>query len=78
MESRLPDPLGDRVVKDLSPPPIYPLNHSVLFPERLKSGDMEVPDWQLLRDHLVQEGRLTKPDFHQIIRTAMELMSMIP
>lgn len=45
MESRLPDPLGDRVVKDLPSPPMYPLNHVALFPERLKNGDMEVPDW---------------------------------
>ena len=75
MESRLPDPLGDRVVKELKPPPIYPLNHNVLFPERLKNGDVEVPDWQVLRDHLVDEGRVTKADFHQIIRTAIDVMS---
>ena len=50
----LSDPLGNRVMQDMSPPPHQPLSHHLLFPTPNK------PNWRLLKDHLSKEGRITK------------------
>jgi len=52
----LSDPLSDRVVKTLNPPPHKFLSQSLLWKN-------DVPDYLMLRDHLLQEGRITKTDF---------------
>lgn len=62
MESLLPDPYGDRVVKEVPLPPQHPIKHEVLFPPNLKIGNAEIPDWAVLKDHLMKEGRLNKSD----------------
>mmetsp|Transcript_13514 Transcript_13514/g.25412 ORF Transcript_13514/g.25412 Transcript_13514/m.25412 type:complete len:490 (-) Transcript_13514:1478-2947(-) len=63
----LNDPYGDRVVKTLKPPPHRPLEHERLF------DDFGKPDWVLLRDWLRREGRISKPDFLEIIAKATEI-----
>ena len=67
MVEKLTDPLNDRAVKDLVMPPQRPLSHDKLFK---KIDGREVPDINLLRDHLSAEGRLTKADTIQILSTA--------
>ena len=62
MDTTLPDPLGDRQVKELPLPPQRPISHESLFPTRLKNGSQEIPDWNLLKDHLVREGKMNKSD----------------
>ena len=52
----LPDPLNDRVMNEIKPPPHRPLNHALLFPTPKK------PNWRLLKDHLAKEGRISKSD----------------
>eukprot|EP00742_Colponemidia_sp_Colp-10_P001050 GILJ01001136.1.p1 GENE.GILJ01001136.1~~GILJ01001136.1.p1 ORF type:complete len:472 (-),score=66.36 GILJ01001136.1:224-1639(-) len=66
----LPDPLGDRAVKDVPPPPHFPLSHELLFPK--KDG---IPDWRLLQKHLTREGRLLKEDVIGVINAAMDIFS---
>ncbi len=34
MDSNLPDPLDDRVMKDVLPPPQKPLSKSALYPKK--------------------------------------------
>ena len=71
----LVDSLNDRIVKSLPSPIAKPLDHKLLFPGRLKRGDMEVPDWILLKEFMAREGRLSKGDLVQIVRGVMEVMS---
>lgn len=65
----LADPLGDRVVEEVPPPPHRFLDSSLLFP-RTTPGK---PDWKLLRDHLKIEGRVSKSDCLQLIGMAVSL-----
>lgn len=69
------DPLGDRFVKTLAPPPAKPISHYMLFPPSKMQGNFEVPDWIALMHHLMREGRLSKPDMMQLVRSAMEIFS---
>ena len=52
----LSDPCNDRQVRDYPPPPHHPLDHDLLYPHPNK------PNWQLLRDHVSKEGRISKSD----------------
>ncbi|MCQ2818390.1 MAG: metallophosphoesterase [archaeon] len=61
MSEKLPDPLEDRVMKEVLPPPHLPLDHNKLFSEK------GIPNWKLLRDHLKREGKITKYDFLELI-----------
>ena len=56
------DPANDRVVKQVLPPPMFNLSHSKLFP---KKG---VVDYKLLKEHLIQEGKLDKGDILELIQ----------
>ena len=67
----LADPLNDRAVVGLIPPPSRPLLTSLLFPN---SGN--IPNWRILRDHLQKEGRISKADCLQLITQASQLLSM--
>ena len=53
----LSDPLGDRAMSEMIAPPHRRLTHSLLFPSPNK------PNWRLLKDHLLKEGKLDKSDF---------------
>ena len=58
----LSDPfLDDRVMKNVMPPPRYPLERQKLFPKKNQ------PDWKLLKTHLTKEGRLAKSDVVELI-----------
>ena len=69
----LKDPKGDRMVKDIKPPPHRPLSDQLLFPG--KSG---VPDWKVLRDHLSKEGRVDKIHLLKIINQATAIFKSEP
>ena len=69
----LPDPVNDRFVKSIPPPPNKPLPESLLYPHKgisisfqpqnpkLSLGaDKDKPDWKLLKDFLLREGPFTK------------------
>ena len=68
------DPLGDRMVKTVPPPPHRPLKRELFFPPNLKGK----PDWKLVRDHLQKEGRILKEDvIHLIAETSKVLSNFI-
>jgi serine/threonine-protein phosphatase 2B catalytic subunit len=81
MES-LPDPLEDRVLKDILPPPQKCLSRSKLFPER--SNEIifisigTIPDWKLLKDHLYREGKLEKGDLLDLINIFINISKTEP
>ena len=57
----LPDPLGDRKMKDLPPFANKPIDDALLFP---KEG---VPDWKLLQEFMQKEGPIQKSQVMKII-----------
>lgn len=69
----LKDPCNDRFLRQITPPPARPLTHGLLFP---KNGSL--PDWQLLKSHFQQEGRLSKPDCLQIVTQANNIFLREP
>ena len=67
----LKDPLNDRPMTGLIPPPSRALLTSLLFP-----NNTNIPDWRILRDHLQKEGRISKASCLQIITQTSQLLSM--
>ena len=51
---QISNPFDDRIMKKVSPPPMYPLDRKILFN---KKG---IPDWKALKNHLIKEGRISK------------------
>lgn len=66
----LKDPLNDRFLKNLEPPPARSLFHELLFP---KSED--IPDWIQLKSHLEKQGQVSKQDLLQIITIVKSIFS---
>jgi len=66
----LNDPLNDRFLKTLELPPVGNLPHELLFGERTNKPVIET-----LKNHLKREGKISKPDFIQIISEASALFS---
>ena len=61
MVESLPDPFEDRVIKEVLPPPHVPLPHNKLFPQK------GIPDWKILRAHLIREGKIEKKDILELL-----------
>ncbi len=57
-----------------APPPHRPLPAALLYPERLKGK----PDWRLVKDHLLAEGRLEKAVLLRLIHETTELLDKEP
>ncbi|KAF4662390.1 Serine/threonine-protein phosphatase 2B catalytic subunit alpha [Perkinsus olseni] len=70
----LRDPLGDRPVKSVTPPPRAPLDKPLLFP----NGPDEPPDWRALKDHLFHEGRLDLESINMILNACMDVLGKEP
>ena len=69
----LSDPLHNRTVKSLPPPPHKPLSHSLLFP-----AASPFPDYHLLQSHLHREGRISKSDAMELLNRVFEVMKYEP
>ena len=61
----LPDPLKDRVIKEVLPPPQQPIDSSKLFTKN------NLINYELLKEHLMKEGKLYKKDLMEIISMAV-------
>lgn len=70
----LSDPLGDRVVKSLPPPPQRPLPHHLIFPHSTPKS----PDWRTLQSHLHKEGRVTKAVCLELLSRALAVFHQEP
>lgn len=69
----LPDPLSDRQIKEVQPPPQKPLLSELLF-----LNNSKIPNLQVLYDHLLREGKLIKSDLFNIITSFIEIVSKEP
>lgn len=70
------DPLGDRIVKSVTPPPHRPLSSENIFaPARTDFKDPNAPllvDWKLIMKNFQKNGRLSKEAAVRLLRTALE------
>ena len=68
----LPDPLGDRKMKDLPPFANKPLDDNMLFPKE------DVPDWKLLQEFMQKEGPILKSQVMKIIQCGTAVLREEP
>ena len=64
----LTDPLGDRVMKDVPPLAAIPLSRDRIW----RNNE---PDINVVKEHLLREGHIEKPELVEIIKSATTLMS---
>ena len=60
----LVDPLNDRIIRSLPPPPHRPLTSDMVF------GNNNVPDWKMLIQNFVKGGRVHKELTMKIVKMA--------
>lgn len=65
----LTDPLNDRLIRCLPPPPHKPLTSDLLFDSE---GN---PNLEILKNHLSKEGRINKKDFLKMMERVAPLLS---
>ena len=80
------DPLEDREIKDIIPPPHRPLSDELLYPNKGNTLDRfifnyfigsNMPNWEILKTHMYREGRVTKEHCHKILKDTMNVFSNI-
>lgn len=64
----LPDPWDDRVVKDMESPPMRPLSDELFYDSN------GLPNYTVIKKHLVKEGKVTKEHFMKLIIDTTELL----
>lgn len=69
----LKDPMDDRQVKEVEPPPAQPISQSLLYP-----GGTTVPSWRNLKGHLTREGRVRQEDCMDIIKKLTDITGAEP
>lgn len=69
----LPDPLKDRQVDEVNPPPQLPIPTKILFP-----NNDNVPDWKELKSFLQREGRVSKKDLLTICEGFIKIVKKEP
>lgn len=67
----LSDPLNDRLIRFLPPPPHKPLTSDLLFDSEGQ------PNLDILKNHLLKEGRIHKKDFLRIMERVASILSKI-
>jgi serine/threonine-protein phosphatase 2B catalytic subunit len=80
----LPDPVGDRFMKDIIPPPHIPISEELLYPNPCKNNESElnfiesnIPNWEALKTHLYKEGRVSKEHCQRILRETLAMISIV-
>ena len=63
----LPDPYGDRKVKQVEPPPSQPLSEDLMW-----TSDA-VPNWELVADHIKKEGKIGKDNMIKLISLTLDI-----
>jgi serine/threonine-protein phosphatase 2B catalytic subunit len=71
MESLL-DPLNDRQVPSLEAPPYKPLSDDLMWSE------MDMPNWEVIRDHLKREGKITKEQVMRLWELSLNIVKKEP
>ena len=81
---RLSDPLDDRVIKTVRAPPHKPLDPLLMYPDSCTYFPVDrciarpsVPDLSLIRQHLLDEGTITKSELVRLIADVVQLLSKV-
>jgi hypothetical protein len=78
------DPLGDRQVKSVCPPPARPLSYSLMYPNPCTSFPIPshqflatptLPNVELIRKHLLEEGTIGKSELRKLIQDVTAVFS---
>jgi len=75
---RLPDPLGDRVVKEVPLPPHRPLGVTQVYPQYLQFGNIAKPNYKIVRECLVLDGTLEKKVLLKLIQDCLKVTQKEP
>jgi|APSaa5957512535_1039671.scaffolds.fasta_scaffold261468_1 serine/threonine-protein phosphatase 2B catalytic subunit len=70
---RLPDPLGDRVVKEVPLPPHRPLGTTQVYPQYLQYGNIAKPNYKIVRECLILDGKLEKKVVLKLIQDTIKV-----
>lgn len=68
----LPDPIKDRVIKEVLPPPQKKLNKEKLYTEN------KMLDLTVIKDHLIKEGKVDKTELLEIINAVTLVLKKEP
>lgn len=66
------DPCNDRQVPSLEPPPSAPLSDELMWSE------MDLPNWEVIRDHLKKEGKITKEHVTRMAELTLDITKKEP
>lgn len=66
----LNDPMNDRHIKSVRPPPHRPLSRQLIWPNK----NSNKPDWKIIKDHLSKEGRIEKEDLVRLVADCNKIM----
>ena len=80
------DPLNDRFIKTLKPPPHKPLSSSVMYPDasnyehantilKFSIDNANVPDLGIIRQHLLDQGTVAKPELVKLLKDTLNVFS---
>ena len=72
---RLTDPLNDRQITSVRPPPMIPLSKDRLFPNDCENTEIDV---ELVRDYLVETGKISKECMLEILHRAKSIFNSEP
>lgn len=68
----LPDPLKDRVIKEILAPPHRPLSKDLLYSKE------DIPNIDNIKNHLLREGKIDKKDFIDLINRVINITKKEP
>lgn len=66
------DPWNDRQVPSVQAPPFRPLSEDLMWSE------MDMPNWEVIRDHLKREGKLTKEQVMRMGALTLDIIKKEP
>lgn len=66
------DPCNDRVATQVEAPPYQTLSEDLMWKE------MDMPDWEMVRDHLKKEGKLSKEQVVRMGEMVLEIAKKEP
>lgn len=72
----LPDPLGDRVIKEVNPPPHKPIPSKLVFSNI--GINSRIPNWVVLKECFTREAKLSKIDLLKIVNDFTEVVKKEP
>ena len=75
---RLPDPLGDRVVKEVPLPPMRPLSLTQVYPHYIQFGDIARPNPKIVRECLISFGHIDKKAFVKMLNDCKAITKLEP